>query len=458
MGRSLSAHSAGDPDGRFTRQASGSVITISHKDGKLHHRIEEAGLTADYPIAYSIGVGQVGRSFLIELGGNLFQSPASYYSEKKGWDVSPGYETQPVLDFNRSIDSSCLTCHAGTVKQTAGKVVLEPITCERCHGPSAEHLRRPTPGSILNPAKLTGRQRDSVCEQCHLEGATVVLNPGKTWSDFRPGETLERTESHYFYQTNSPDAAVSHAEQLSLSACLRRSNGRLWCGTCHNPHPAELATKRKYEATCRGCHAAPQLASFHKPGQEDCLGCHMPKRKASDIAHAAITDHRIERRPTPSERKNEPKTLTIWQSADPEFADRNRGLALFHTRDYAEAYRLLQRLPKGKADSEVLSAEGYLLLGSGQAAAAIEKFKAAIEEPQTKPEYLLDLGVAFQSDSRKNEAIESFRRAIREAPYDYRAYLALYRLYQRDGQTTDAESVRQQFLRLWPESIVMRLP
>ena len=61
----------------------------------------------------------------------------------------------------------------------------------RCHGGTEEHLRRPVPGSIVNPAKLHGAARDSICEQCHLSGCDRVLNPGKNFEDFRPGMRLE---------------------------------------------------------------------------------------------------------------------------------------------------------------------------------------------------------------------------------------------------------------------------
>jgi hypothetical protein len=66
-------------------------------------------------------------------------------------------------------------------------VLEEEISCERCHGASEEHLRRPVQGSIINSAKLTGPTRDSICEQCHLAGVTQrILNPSKEFDDFRP--------------------------------------------------------------------------------------------------------------------------------------------------------------------------------------------------------------------------------------------------------------------------------
>ncbi len=239
MGESLTTQ-VQDDNGHFTHKASGSVIKIYRDATGVRHRVEERGLIADYPIAYSIGYGIVGRSFMIDLKGHLFQSPASFYAAQGQWDVSPGYQNAPLLDFDRAPGSDCWVCHAGSVENTAQAVKLTPLSCERCHGPVENHLRNPIPGSIVNPAKLPVRERDSVCEQCHLEGATAVLNPGKAWSDFQAGASLESVETHYVFR--NPDgslsslAAVSHAEQLAVSACSRGSGGKLWCGTCHDPH------------------------------------------------------------------------------------------------------------------------------------------------------------------------------------------------------------------------------
>jgi hypothetical protein len=67
----------------------------------------------------------------------------------------------------------------------------EAITCERCHGSAEKHLSDPRAGTIINPAKLEPAARDSICEQCHLLGVGRVLNPGRKFGDFLPGQSLE---------------------------------------------------------------------------------------------------------------------------------------------------------------------------------------------------------------------------------------------------------------------------
>jgi len=467
MGRSLGTP-ANEPAGEFVHQPSGSTVRILWKNGVMHHRVEERGLSADYPIVYSIGKGKVGKSYLMELGGHLFQSPAAYYSTHSEWNAAPGYESEHVLDFSRAITSDCLFCHTGSVKQTAAKTELAPISCDRCHGPLETHLQRPIPGSIVNPAKLSVRERDSVCEQCHLEGATTVLNPDRGWWDFRPGQALEQFETNYVYRTTDDQRrslpAVSQAEQLALSACLRGSGGKLWCGTCHDPHGTPVNRKQQIKQICESCHVAAQIASNHVGSPDNCVECHMPSRQAGDVSHAAVTDHRITKYPEAPPNPKTDKFLAAWHDPPAGLAERNLGLALFYTarqqhsrEGFQQAFRVLSRLP-GDNDPPVAAAKGYMLLGSGEAQRAVEYFKVAVRKTPNDAEYWLDLGVAEGAVNDSSQAIAALQRSIEENPYDYRPYKALADLYKRTDQIDKVQLPVDRFLKLVPESIGMRLP
>ncbi len=438
-------------------------MEVFHSKGALHQRLQEKDLTADYPVAWAIGSGTVGRSFLIDVDGHLFQTPASFYTRRSEWDVSPGYEKEKILDFNRSISADCLFCHAGSIRKTERAVELVPLSCERCHGASENHRAHPFPGSIVNPAKLPARARDSVCEQCHLEGAAAILNPGKYWWDFQPGQNLEETETHYVYR-RPPIDAVSHAEQLAASACLRGSNGKLWCGTCHDPHAEPADRQLQMRNICQSCHPTSQLASTHQPSQADCVACHMPRRPAADISHAAVTDHRIRRRPDTGTPAGD-FSLTAWQPAPPQFERRNLALALFRVAKrrpagdtFVAAFKALSEIPASGTDAEVFAAKGYLLLGSGQPQPALRFFRNALEQNGQSAEYWLDLAVAQEAAGDNAESLTSFRKSITAGPYDYRPYMAMRELYRRMGKANEAGALTQEFLKLVPQSIVMRLP
>ena len=198
----------------------------------MFHVLSERGLTAEYPVAYQIGSGIKGRTYAVQVGDYLLESPLSWY-QGSAWDVSPGFESMQLLDFDRPITANCLFCHAGRAKFSdadgrrldvsgdGGRV--EAITCERCHGDGETHVRRPSAKNIVNPGQLSGAARDSVCEQCHLEGETRILNPGKTLDDYRPGDPLEKTMVTYLFQrANAEKPAVSQVEELAESKCAPR--------------------------------------------------------------------------------------------------------------------------------------------------------------------------------------------------------------------------------------------
>ena len=139
---------------------------------------------------------------------------------------------------------------------------MQAITCERCHGDGAAHVRRPSSKNIVNPAALSGAARDSVCEQCHLEGETRILNPGKSLDDYRPGEPLEQTLVTYLFRRAEAEKRAVWRMETAESKCARGSNGKLWCRSCHRPHePAsQIGT----------AHCADQLKSV-SPAMPDCL-------------------------------------------------------------------------------------------------------------------------------------------------------------------------------------------
>jgi hypothetical protein len=302
MGQSIGAPAHTVPSGIVAQRESGGAIRITWRNGQMIHHLTELGLRADYGIDFQIGAGKVGYSYIAKVGQYLLQSPASYY-KRYGWDISPGFQDVAVLDFDRVLSGACLFCHSNTLdfvgkRRLATDAKIEPIGCSRCHGDTRQHVDHPSRSNIVNPARLLMRARDSVCEQCHLEGVARVLNPGKSWRDFHAGDDLEATLSVYVDDQRAPTAnVVSQVEQLALSRCAAGSGGRLWCGSCHEPHKVKMADRAgQIRETCRSCHATLSRAS-HSGAVLDCVSCHMPRLRPTDIAHAASTDHRILARP-----------------------------------------------------------------------------------------------------------------------------------------------------------------
>ena len=199
MGRSITKLANDHPLGSYGHGFSGTTFRTSRSDAGLVQEIARGGRSAKYTIDYVIGSGNAAFGYLVRVGDALFQSPIAYYTERGQWGMAPGMEQEEHPDFNRPATSECLWCHAGrpadkpnTVNRYGDPALdAEAISCDRCHGPSEPHLARPSAVTIFNPADATPRERDSVCEQCHLAGAIRVLHPGRTFGSFRPGEVLE---------------------------------------------------------------------------------------------------------------------------------------------------------------------------------------------------------------------------------------------------------------------------
>ena len=181
------------------------------------------------------------------------------------------------------------------------------VGCERCHGPGRRHVEkhlRSKAGqlidnqAIVHPGKLDRRKQESICQQCHLSGATSVLVTGKTEWDFRPGNDL--TDFRVDFQKSTTDGSMEilgHVEQLQASACYQGSE-TLTCVTCHNPHgvPNEANKIEHYRAACLQCHQDKEcdlnveVRMAHQ--DNDCSACHMPAL-STNVPHTAFRHHRI---------------------------------------------------------------------------------------------------------------------------------------------------------------------
>jgi photosynthetic reaction center cytochrome c subunit len=461
--RSTMAHSlrrAGhEPDG--TVSAHGSKITMHSSSTGYWQRWENGGETIEYRIEYVIGSGTHASGYLAYFGGHLFQSPLAFYRSRQSYDLAPGYENLRNPDFTRPVTEECVLCHSGTALFVPGTLnqyrspvfAAEAITCERCHGPVERHLADPRAGTIVNPVNLEPAARDSICEQCHLFGAARILNPGKKFSDFVPGQRLEDTFTIYHdaVPPGSPAGAfkvISHVEQLALSACARNSSGRLWCGTCHDPHQKPLQPVEYYRARCLSCHTA-NLSASHPAGDSDCLSCHMPRRNAQDGGHSVFTDHRIQRAPVP-QRDLPPDTgITAWREPSPDLQRRNLGIAYIDVGMQRQSpsfimqgYRALTEVQhQFLNDSDFFKWLGDALLIGKQTKDAEAAFEKALQLDPDSPLTEASAAPPYIQAGDTGRAIAHLERAVSLDPLYLPAVRALIDLYQKQGKTAEAEGL-----------------
>lgn len=297
------------------------------------------------PVRFALGSGTRGKTYLVDRGGKLFQSPIGWYAGNRGYGLSPGYREDPGLRFERAIGDGCLVCHAGRLardvdrpgRYTDGVFLERSIGCERCHGPGERHVAamrvakseglEPTVSSdqIVNPSRLDPERREAVCNQCHLIGEAVIPRRGRGFFDYRPGDLLDDTrivlvkagQASRGPEGGAPsrqagatggDRAVSHVEQMRESRCYVGSQGRLGCTSCHDPHgvPDRQSREAFYRSRCNACHADESCGLIDAereaaPFSGSCISCHMPPTASRDVPHTAVTDHRVRRRPATME-------------------------------------------------------------------------------------------------------------------------------------------------------------
>lgn len=472
--RSAMAHSlrrAGrEPDGIVT--AHGSTITMHSSAAGSWQKWQNGGDSAEYRIDFVIGSGIHASGYLVDIGGHLFQSPVAFYARRQSYDLAPGYENQPDPDFTRAVGEGCVLCHSGTALHIPGTLnqyrspifSAEAITCERCHGPAERHLADPRAGTIINPAKLEPAARDSVCEQCHLFGAARVLNPGKTFGDFVPGQRLEDTFTVYHNAVPPGSSAgafkvISQVEQLELSACARNSGGRLWCGTCHDPHDKPTQPVEFYRARCLSCHPT-NFPAAHPNKESNCIACHMPQRDAKDGGHTAFTDHRIQRRPEARPDLPTDAGIVAWREPPPDLQRRNLGIAYIdvgmqrHLSSYIiQGYRTLTEVQKQSAnDSDFFKWIGEALLLGKQPSDAKYAFERAL---QLDPDSALTEASAaspYIQEGDDADAIAHLERAVDLDPLDLPAASTLIGLYQKEGETAKAAELASQTKRAMNET------
>ena len=472
------AHSLGEPGplpaGKFVHSFSKTRFSAQWDGEHLVQKVERNGISAKYEVAYVIGSGAHAFGFLIQTGDYLFQSPISYYTKRKVWDMAPGYEQAETPDFDRPVTPECLSCHSGGAKSIRGTLnqyektpfQVEAITCERCHGPAEAHLRNPVRGSIINPRKLPVRARDSICEQCHLSGVARIPNPGNQISDFRPGEELEDVFAVYlFASSRDPDRAsplkvISQAQQLALSTCARQSYGKLWCGTCHDPHQQPANPSAYFKTKCLACHGT--VSASHPKPADDCIGCHMPRRPARDGGHTAFTDHHITRWPqNDTQSDTGPERLVAWHKPPAAFAKRNFGLAdievgrqLKSARHMLEGLHLLTECKHDfPYDPAVSTGIGLVLMGMNRGTEAAASFAQAAQiEPGVASHYLNE-GFAWRVAKQPQKAIENLEKALQLDPGLEAAYRALGELYSEAHDQEKLRDTYERYLRTFPGSL-----
>lgn len=252
------------------------------------------------PMDLVIGSGTKGQTYLYWYGNKLFQLPVSYYTPQDRWCNSPGFPNNQIL-FNRVIPARCLECHStyaksiSTINDAAEydkTQLIYGITCERCHGPAAEHvafqLSHPEEKKakyIINTALLSRQQRLDNCALCH---SGLRENSQPSFS-FVAGDKLDDFSLPDYKADNIKELDV-HGNQyglLTASKCFKMST--MDCSSCHNTHVNENGNLKLFSSRCMNCHteANHNFCKQQPVGglvlQNNCIDCHMPALPSQKI-------------------------------------------------------------------------------------------------------------------------------------------------------------------------------
>jgi tetratricopeptide (TPR) repeat protein len=483
------------------------------EDGKLIQSEYETGTSGQeifrstHELGWIVGTGENGFGAFLRRGKYLFQAPLSYYTRTARWDLSPGYQNKDI-GFNRVIQPGCIYCHSGRPQPITGHngsyrdpaFTQTSIGCENCHGPGAAHVKAMRTGkfsqsgpntTIFNPDRLNSQLADDICMSCHQVGDVRVLQPGKTYQDFRPGEPLERTVAIFQIpptRDNPPNEDhVEHYYSMSLSRCFRATQNlsaeRLRCISCHDPHvePTAAEAPAYFKSRCLACHSeasctAPHAARQATTPSDNCIGCHMPSREIALIAHSTATNHRIVR--TPDESFPD-ETFNQTTAAMPDLIElnpagkRGAGALAPHALIRLQAYVLL--IAQGKAqfvqpwlktlaeletsnpeNAIVQSSLGHRDLDDHKYAEAISHLEHSLRLDPLQPLVYVDLCAAQDQMGMRAAAIQSAREAVVLEPFNPGIRKTLIYQLLQDKQHDQVVVETEKYLQVFPEDDRMR--
>lgn len=265
----------------------GHAFKYSNGESGIDVSIPELFGEKTFPLQFAFGSGEHAVTFVTLLPGEGdplgVEHRVTWFTGHDAAGLTPGQRGLPVHEtvehFGRLIEGHtlqrCFECHTTSGKIVGDKVIdlHANVGCENCHASAASHVAAMETGQGAPNFGFPARPwRDDeqirICGDCHRS----VDNVSK--DEIRPdNRKLVR------YQ---PVGIVQ-------SECYRKSDGRLLCSTCHDPHQhAKQQSPREYELHCLKCHTADEHATACPVSAgSGCVRCHMPRVEI----HPSISFH-----------------------------------------------------------------------------------------------------------------------------------------------------------------------
>ncbi|QOY86885.1 multiheme c-type cytochrome [Paludibaculum fermentans] len=268
---------------------------IYRAGGQDRYAVSDGASTMDGVVAWAMGQGAAGQTYVLEREGKLYESRVSFYNDIQGLDGtlgSPAGVPKNLAEaFGREMPplsvTECFQCHAaagpaagaGPAKGSLAwtKTLVPGVQCENCHKGAWKHATARAAGDMKSArlAKLkeaSTEEISDVCGACH-----------RTWSHI---------------QLNGPRGVANVRFQpyrIVKSKCYDALDRRIGCTACHDAHNRPEGAVVNSDPACLGCHAAKTggvPAKVCHVGTRQCASCHMPKYELPG-SHFRFTDHFI---------------------------------------------------------------------------------------------------------------------------------------------------------------------
>ena len=477
MGRSFyrpaSPNSAEDftKNNQFTHTLSDTTFSMLKRGTEYFQRRWQLGPDGkeinveESRIDYVMGSGNHARSYLNRTAaGTLIELPLGWYpgpGNGGSWGMAPGDDT-PHPRTRRFVSYKCMFCHNGIPQIPAANEAAdsdpvftgelpEGIDCQRCHGPGALHIRTVSTGgarpaairaSIVNPARLSPDRSMEICMQCHLETSSnripaAIVRFDRGPFSYRPGEPLGDFMLSFDHApgTGQDDKfeAVSSVYRLRKSKCFLASAGKLTCQTCHDPHkvPRGSGATAHYSNVCKQCHDAKQVSRAGHPAGQNCVTCHMPKRRAEDIPEMVMTDHLIARKP--------PASDLLSKVVQPANTPYHGEVAPYYPLPFP-----------ANGENALYLAVAQVGLKNNVEAGLPELARQIAQQKPKAPEFYIVLGDAWEGLGKHREARQAYEQALQLRPDSVRALRAMALSLQEAGLGAEAAGALEKALKLAP--------